>query len=360
MNVNLTPPPNKLLSVIKAQTMSNCARGVDGREEKLIGLKEKCFYLKSNSDKNRRNDFFVSSPRRMDRDQLQEVLLHRRRTAAEIKLNKRRGAPQLLSLHSTQPARPSSLIVNHTRNHRRTESLERQPHLENIISTPKQSPSVNDMRPHRPGSNLPLVKSNISRRWLMGKIKNSVTPNKSKRLETKVCQANLKDIKKSPSFRSLSKLGQGSLNSSMLNLLQRSQHKQNTERIMKKISEDNSLHPSDLLKKVLQNKDACNAFRNYLEREHSEENIDFWKEVEKYREKTKITLAEKIFNSYVVENAPKEVNITHETKSWTKLQMRNPNFDVFDRAQNEVFVLMQKDSFARFCSSVTQHHRANV
>ena len=54
------------------------------------------------------------------------------------------------------------------------------------------------------------------------------------------------------------------------------------------------------------------AFRAFLQKEFSEENLDFWTEVETYKKQKsskQAKLAPVIYKTYIAVNAPKEVNI---------------------------------------------------
>ncbi|XP_034265681.1 regulator of G-protein signaling 5 [Pantherophis guttatus] len=109
------------------------------------------------------------------------------------------------------------------------------------------------------------------------------------------------------------------------------------------------------LEKLLQNPYGLASFRNFLQSEFSEENIEFWIACEDYK-KTKLPTkmaekAKKIYEEFIQSEAPKEVNIDHFTKSVTMKNLVEPSVSTFDLAQKRIFMLMEKDSLPRFVRS---------
>ncbi|KAG7329738.1 hypothetical protein KOW79_005960 [Hemibagrus wyckioides] len=106
---------------------------------------------------------------------------------------------------------------------------------------------------------------------------------------------------------------------------------------------------------LLAHKDGLCAFRAFLLSEHSEENIAFYLACEDYKNtKTSSKLcskAKKIYEEFIDSDAPREVNLDHETKSITKENMEQPTVSCFDLAQSKIFSLMEKDSYPRFLKS---------
>ncbi|XP_041133157.1 regulator of G-protein signaling 5-like [Polyodon spathula] len=107
--------------------------------------------------------------------------------------------------------------------------------------------------------------------------------------------------------------------------------------------------------KLLTNKHGLAAFRAFLKSEFSEENIEFWLACEDYKNtKSSAKLSSKaknIYEEYFENDAPKEVNIDHETKKITKNNLLHPSLSCFDLAQNKIYTLMEKDSYSRFLKS---------
>ncbi|XP_033863112.1 regulator of G-protein signaling 5-like [Acipenser ruthenus] len=109
--------------------------------------------------------------------------------------------------------------------------------------------------------------------------------------------------------------------------------------------------------KLLTNKHGLAAFRAFLKSEFSEENIEFWLACEDYKNtKSSAKLSSKaknIYEEYFENDAPKEVNIDHETRKITKNNLLHPSLSCFDLAQNKIYTLMEKDSYSRFLKSST-------
>ncbi|KAJ8376209.1 hypothetical protein SKAU_G00067890 [Synaphobranchus kaupii] len=107
--------------------------------------------------------------------------------------------------------------------------------------------------------------------------------------------------------------------------------------------------------KLLSNKCGLSAFRAFLVAEFSEENIVFYLACEEYRRnKAAATLpakAKSIYDEFIVGDAPKEVNIDHETRSVTKCNLEQPTLSCFDLAQHKIYTLMEKDIYPRFLRS---------
>ncbi|CAG5863187.1 regulator of G-protein signaling 16 [Menidia menidia] len=107
--------------------------------------------------------------------------------------------------------------------------------------------------------------------------------------------------------------------------------------------------------KLLSSKYGLCAFTAFLISEFSEENIAFYFACEDYR-RTKISnqlpaKAQKIYNEFIGSEAPREVNIDHETRDITKANMDDPSPSCFDQAQYKIYMLMAKDCYPRFLRS---------
>lgn len=109
------------------------------------------------------------------------------------------------------------------------------------------------------------------------------------------------------------------------------------------------------LDKMLSHKHGLAAFRAFLHSEYSEENIEFWLACEDYKKirspVKRASKAKKIYLEFIETDAPKEINIDYETKDSTKNHLRKPTVSSFDVAQNKIYNLMEKDSYARFLRS---------
>lgn len=118
--------------------------------------------------------------------------------------------------------------------------------------------------------------------------------------------------------------------------------------------------------------DGCNLFRQFVTREVSSENLDFYEAVEAFKQlkaskKTTIQRAHEIYENYFDEGAAKEVrrreekrvfivsfqlNLDSSTKKATKTQLEQGALpDTFNLAQTRILQLMAKDSYRRFLQS---------
>uniref|UniRef100_A0A3B3Y502 RGS domain-containing protein n=1 Tax=Poecilia mexicana TaxID=48701 RepID=A0A3B3Y502_9TELE len=107
--------------------------------------------------------------------------------------------------------------------------------------------------------------------------------------------------------------------------------------------------------KLLSSRYGLCAFTAFLVSEFSEENIAFYFACEDYR-RTKcptklLTKAQKIYTEFISSEAPREVNIDHETRDITKANLQDPSPSCFDQAQHRIYMLMAKDCYPRFLHS---------
>ncbi|XP_061680121.1 regulator of G-protein signaling 5-like isoform X2 [Syngnathoides biaculeatus] len=106
---------------------------------------------------------------------------------------------------------------------------------------------------------------------------------------------------------------------------------------------------------LLSSKYGLCAFTAFLLSEYSEENIAFYFACEDYRSTKSLaklpTKAQKIYNEFIGSDAPREINIDHETRDITKANMHSPSPYCFDQAQHKIYMLMAKDCYPRFLRS---------
>lgn len=109
------------------------------------------------------------------------------------------------------------------------------------------------------------------------------------------------------------------------------------------------------LQEVLGTAVGLEAFTAHCCREYSEENIQFYMEVESYRQQVSLgadpkPLADAIAQRYIGLQAERQVNIpaTLSNATLERLRSHGATIDVFDDAQNAVKTLMKADSFSRF------------
>jgi len=106
---------------------------------------------------------------------------------------------------------------------------------------------------------------------------------------------------------------------------------------------------------------AMLLFDMFLQQEHSDENLKFWIEVNKLKtmesENDKKSHMSKIYNDYLKPMSSKEINIAGQTRRKIEEDLFNNEAkdDVFDMAQNQVFLLMHRQSYPRFLASDLFH-----
>uniref|UniRef100_A0A915IS49 RGS domain-containing protein n=1 Tax=Romanomermis culicivorax TaxID=13658 RepID=A0A915IS49_ROMCU len=98
-------------------------------------------------------------------------------------------------------------------------------------------------------------------------------------------------------------------------------------------------------------------FRLFLQREFSDENIEFWLACDHYKRIDDPQIRRKrsasIFKEFVAFQAPKEVNLDSSSRTATieLLNVKPDSVEVFDTAQYRIQSLMAKDSYPRFLRS---------
>jgi hypothetical protein len=110
------------------------------------------------------------------------------------------------------------------------------------------------------------------------------------------------------------------------------------------------------LEDILYNEIALKAFSMFLEGEFSSENIEFWKQVQKYKsadEDEKSIIAQEIFHNHVFKNAPLQVNLPANIVKAISDKLLQQRFEdtLFAAAEKEICALMERDSLARFWMS---------
>eukprot|EP00795_Rhopilema_esculentum_P011950 gene11950-2523_t len=97
------------------------------------------------------------------------------------------------------------------------------------------------------------------------------------------------------------------------------------------------------------------SFEDFLKKEHSEENIMFWKDVENFRlidDSGKLRRrANEIYHTYLAGGAPGLVNVDQKAVKKAEEKLINPDANMFDLQQQQIFMLMKYDCFPRFLKS---------
>lgn len=101
-------------------------------------------------------------------------------------------------------------------------------------------------------------------------------------------------------------------------------------------------------------------FDLFLQQEHSDENLKFWIDVNHLKTivdiKEKRLMMKKIYKEFLKPLSFREINVSGITRRKIEEELLNEPADtVFDNAQNEVFVMMHRQSYPRFLASDLFH-----
>ncbi|KAM4578527.1 regulator of G-protein signaling 3-like [Fundulus diaphanus] len=121
---------------------------------------------------------------------------------------------------------------------------------------------------------------------------------------------------------------------------------------------------AESLDALLSNQYGVAVFRHFLRSEFSEENLDFWLAAEKFKRikpfSKMAAQAKKIYNEFISTSAVRQVNVDSFVRDSTNHSL---NFDVnptsFQLAQDQIFSLMETDSYPRFLKSRLYAQLAN-
>ncbi|XP_039214216.1 regulator of G-protein signaling 17 isoform X2 [Crotalus tigris] len=98
-----------------------------------------------------------------------------------------------------------------------------------------------------------------------------------------------------------------------------------------------------------------NIFREFLRTEYSEENLLFWLACEDLKkEQNKDAIEEKarlIYEDYISILSPKEVSLDSRVREVINRNLLDPNSQMYEDAQLQIYTLMHRDSFPRFLNS---------
>ncbi|VDM58691.1 unnamed protein product, partial [Angiostrongylus costaricensis] len=106
---------------------------------------------------------------------------------------------------------------------------------------------------------------------------------------------------------------------------------------------------SQSFENLMKNKLGQKYFAEFLKGEYSDENILFWQACEELkREKNAEKIEEKariIYEDFISILSPKEVSLDSRVREIVNTNMSRPSSATFDEAQNQIYTLMQRDSY---------------
>ncbi|TDH13401.1 hypothetical protein EPR50_G00057340 [Perca flavescens] len=113
---------------------------------------------------------------------------------------------------------------------------------------------------------------------------------------------------------------------------------------------------AESLEALLTNQYGLAVFRHFLRSEFSEENLDFWLAAETFKRTRPLSKmaakAVKIYDEYISTNAARQVNVDSSVRESTNQGLRlGVNAASFQIAQDQIFSLMESDSYPRFLRS---------
>ncbi|XP_010988128.1 regulator of G-protein signaling 18 isoform X1 [Camelus dromedarius] len=122
-----------------------------------------------------------------------------------------------------------------------------------------------------------------------------------------------------------------------------------------RISPEEAVIWGESFDKLLSHKDGLKTFTRFLKTEFSEENIEFWIACEDFKKSQDpqqiIRKAKSIYEKFIQNDAPQEVNLDFHTKEIIARSITQPTLHSFDVAQSRVYQLMEQDSYMRFLKS---------
>lgn len=114
------------------------------------------------------------------------------------------------------------------------------------------------------------------------------------------------------------------------------------------------------LSKVIMGEDVpfpLNLLNTFAEQELSSENVGFYREAERYTGNPELQTRDGIVDEYVRPGSDREINISSDARTEIlerQKQENEPQKDVFQNAQAEVYELIKRDTFPRFKRKVQE------
>ncbi|KAJ6226121.1 regulator of g protein signaling [Anaeramoeba flamelloides] len=109
--------------------------------------------------------------------------------------------------------------------------------------------------------------------------------------------------------------------------------------------------------KLVSKKKYSIFFMNFLKSQYNEENLLFYNQVSIFKQLKKSEelneKAEEIFNNFIKSGAKMQININGNTRGGikTRIESNNISSDLFNEAQNQIYLLMLNDPYTRFLDS---------
>jgi len=120
--------------------------------------------------------------------------------------------------------------------------------------------------------------------------------------------------------------------------------------------EDYTLTPrQEELLFTIQDGTAARHFDEYLRRTHADENVEFWRDVERYKVLPSAELrtrkAEEIASKYLSPKCIKPINVDATARDKVLTRVNSGDRELFDEAQHAVFNLLEHDAYSKYISS---------
>ncbi|KAM5132605.1 regulator of G-protein signaling 10 [Mantella aurantiaca] len=115
---------------------------------------------------------------------------------------------------------------------------------------------------------------------------------------------------------------------------------------------------SSSLDSLLEDPHGVEAFKDFLKREYSEENLLFWLACEDFKRTEERDQMQKkaqhIYNTFLSSKASSQVNVEGQSRIGEQI-LKEPHPLMFEKLQEQIFNLMKYDSYSRFLKSEKFH-----
>ncbi|XP_065198636.1 regulator of G-protein signaling rgs-7-like [Sycon ciliatum] len=129
--------------------------------------------------------------------------------------------------------------------------------------------------------------------------------------------------------------------------------KELSKRLTSKYSAQQILRWQLSLAECLEDEGGCAEFTNFVDSEHSGENVLFWKSVQKYANSPSKNFAQDIYEEFVHDDGIYQVNLEYQSRKEIEDQLNEEDADgvLFDNSLKQIMDLMSRDSYRRFLAS---------